>query len=364
MSASQQLGSPAVPQSTRVTRVRARENGHVDVADPGPDERQPQVPETGAQLEDGDLCQGRSSGCPGVGPTMRSMLLVAGHQKSNNHLIVSDTPGGGADDPERAIPGRADRPERQGRDRHRSRAGSRIEVASRLAEAGAAVAVNDLDEARGRAKPSSRSLGPPVAAPRWPAGDASQRVGAEVAAPAALDAHGRVDILVNNAGIWPMSPFLEADDSPLVEDARSQPDRHTCSARRSSLASWSSRARAARSSNRLDRRGRAASRTGSWHTGPARQASSTRRGRSRSPWRHRKDSGQCCPAGGHGDAGRDEHPAPWWNGHPARPSRPPGRGRARGPVPRERPGLLRDRRSSSRWTAAPSSSSVSASSSA
>ena len=38
----------------RDAALGARQHGHVDVADPGPDERDPQVPETGAHLEDGD----------------------------------------------------------------------------------------------------------------------------------------------------------------------------------------------------------------------------------------------------------------------------------------------------------------------
>ena len=64
--------------------------------------------------------------------------------------------------------------------------------------------------------------------------------------------------------------------------------------------------------------------------------------------RTRRDPGQRRPAGWDGDAGRDEHAAAQRRRHPARPSRPPGRGRACGPLPRERPRLLRDRRAARR----------------
>ena len=86
-----------------------------------------------------------------------------------------------------------------------------FEVASRLAEAGAAVVVNDLDGGRaGEAAAQLVSSGrQAVAAP----GDVSLRTGAEALLQTALDAYGRVDILVNNAGIWPQSPFLEADEA-------------------------------------------------------------------------------------------------------------------------------------------------------
>jgi 2-deoxy-D-gluconate 3-dehydrogenase len=84
------------------------------------------------------------------------------------------------------------------------------EVASRLAEAGAALVVNDLDGARAAAA-AARLVAAgrlAVAAP----GDVSRRVDVESMLATALDAHGRVDILVNNAGIWPMTPFLEAGE--------------------------------------------------------------------------------------------------------------------------------------------------------
>ena len=85
-----------------------------------------------------------------------------------------------------------------------------LEVAARLAEAGAAVVVNDLDgERAGEAANRLTAAGGTAAAS---AGDVSRRAGADAMLATALDGFGRVDILVNNAGIWPMSPFLEADE--------------------------------------------------------------------------------------------------------------------------------------------------------
>ena len=86
-----------------------------------------------------------------------------------------------------------------------------FEVACRLAEAGAGVVVNDLDEARaGEAVDQIIAAGGRASAS---AGDVSRRAGADALLETALAAYGRVDILVNNAGIWPMSPFLEADEA-------------------------------------------------------------------------------------------------------------------------------------------------------
>jgi 2-deoxy-D-gluconate 3-dehydrogenase len=86
-----------------------------------------------------------------------------------------------------------------------------FEVASRFAEAGAAVVVNDLDEARaGEAVDRIIVTGGRATAS---AGDVSRRADSEALLATALGAYGRVDILVNNAGIWPMTPFLEADES-------------------------------------------------------------------------------------------------------------------------------------------------------
>ena len=86
-----------------------------------------------------------------------------------------------------------------------------FEVSRRLAEAGAAVVVNDLDGDRAReaadllAAAGRRSTAAP--------GDVSSRRDADAVLATALDAFGRVDILVNNAGIWPMTPFLESDEA-------------------------------------------------------------------------------------------------------------------------------------------------------
>jgi len=83
-------------------------------------------------------------------------------------------------------------------------------VAERLAEAGAAVLLNDLDrdrveEAAGRLRDGGRQA---VAAP----GDVARRADVRRLVEAAVAEFGRVDVLVNNAGIWPREPFLEAAD--------------------------------------------------------------------------------------------------------------------------------------------------------
>ncbi len=90
-----------------------------------------------------------------------------------------------------------------------------FEVASRLAEAGAAVVVNDLDG--DRAADAAAQLGAAGRDATAAAGDVSRLAGAEAMLATALDAYGRVDILVNNAGIWPMTPFLEADEAMWVK---------------------------------------------------------------------------------------------------------------------------------------------------
>ena len=90
-----------------------------------------------------------------------------------------------------------------------------FEVACRIAEAGAGVVVNDLDEARaGEAVDKITAAGGRASAS---GGDVSRRAGADALLETALAAYGRVDILVNNAGIWPMSPFLEADEAMWVK---------------------------------------------------------------------------------------------------------------------------------------------------
>ena len=85
------------------------------------------------------------------------------------------------------------------------------EIAKRLAEAGAAVVVNDLDpELADGAVAELRAAGRQAVAV---SGDVASRADIEAAVAVAVDAFGRVDILVNNAGIWPMAPFLEADEA-------------------------------------------------------------------------------------------------------------------------------------------------------
>ena len=86
-----------------------------------------------------------------------------------------------------------------------------LESARRLAEAGAAVVVNDLDG--DRAREAVAGLAAAGRRATAAAGDVSRRPDAEALVAAAVDAYGRVDILVNNAGIWPITPFLEADEA-------------------------------------------------------------------------------------------------------------------------------------------------------
>jgi 2-deoxy-D-gluconate 3-dehydrogenase len=80
-------------------------------------------------------------------------------------------------------------------------------VAARLAEAGAAVVLNDLDGDRVEAAASRlRDQGRHAAAV---AGDVADRADVGRCVEAAVAEFGRVDVLVNNAGIWPREPFLE-----------------------------------------------------------------------------------------------------------------------------------------------------------
>src|SRR5436190_23234672 len=83
-------------------------------------------------------------------------------------------------------------------------------VTARLAEAGAAVALNDVDGDRAEtAAARLRDLGRRVVATP---GDVSRRDDVARCVEGAVDAFGHIDVLVNNAGIWPREPFLEASD--------------------------------------------------------------------------------------------------------------------------------------------------------
>ncbi|MBM4420121.1 MAG: glucose 1-dehydrogenase [Chloroflexi bacterium] len=81
-------------------------------------------------------------------------------------------------------------------------------IARRLAEAGAAVVLNDVDGARARAA-ASRLRGRGYSALETVTGDVSSSEGSRTLVEAAVERFGRVDILVNNAGIYPTAPFLE-----------------------------------------------------------------------------------------------------------------------------------------------------------
>jgi NAD(P)-dependent dehydrogenase (short-subunit alcohol dehydrogenase family) len=74
-------------------------------------------------------------------------------------------------------------------------------IARRLSECGAALVVNDLDEAQLAAAVDALDKSVGVA------GDVADAETAERAVAAAVESFGRVDILVNNAGIYPMRKF-------------------------------------------------------------------------------------------------------------------------------------------------------------
>ncbi|MDO8670164.1 MAG: SDR family oxidoreductase [Dehalococcoidia bacterium] len=83
-------------------------------------------------------------------------------------------------------------------------------IANRLAEAGAAMVINDIDPTNaGRAIEQLQRPGAKLASA---VGDVSQRAGAQRALTVALETFGRVDILINNAAIYPRYPFLEISE--------------------------------------------------------------------------------------------------------------------------------------------------------
>ena len=216
-----------------------------------------------------------------------------------------------------------------------------FEVASRLAEAGAAVVVNDLDEAR-----AGEAVAQIVAAGGRATRVGRRRLPARRRRGAARDGARRLRPRRHprqQRRHLADEPVSRGRREPLDEDAGGQPDRHAALlAGRRAQAGRAGRGRRDRQ-HRLDRRGRAASR----RPRRLRRQQGRRRQRdedAREVARGVGDPRQRRPARRHGDAGRDEHPAPERRGHPARPSRAPGRGCARGALPRERPGLLRDRR--------------------
>jgi meso-butanediol dehydrogenase/(S,S)-butanediol dehydrogenase/diacetyl reductase len=90
--------------------------------------------------------------------------------------------------------------------------------ANRLGEAGAAVAVNDIDQdgAQAAVAELARAGRRAVAVP----GDVTSRDDVRGMLRTTLDTFGRVDILVNNAGIWPMPPFLETTEEPWERTLR------------------------------------------------------------------------------------------------------------------------------------------------
>lgn len=89
-----------------------------------------------------------------------------------------------------------------------------LAIARRLAEAGAAVVINDLEETLAQNVADELTRG--GAAASAAAGDIASDADARSVVQQTLKAFGRVDILVNNAGIVPLQPFDQM--SPLEWD--------------------------------------------------------------------------------------------------------------------------------------------------
>jgi NAD(P)-dependent dehydrogenase (short-subunit alcohol dehydrogenase family) len=83
-----------------------------------------------------------------------------------------------------------------------------LAIASRLAEAGAAVVVADLNDTAAEA--GARALGDRASALQVDVADAAS---VAALADAAVERHGRLDVWVNNAGIYPTHPLLELDEA-------------------------------------------------------------------------------------------------------------------------------------------------------
>lgn len=96
-------------------------------------------------------------------------------------------------------------------------------IAERLAEAGALVAVFDLDASAASA--AAAALEGPGVGRHWGAGaDVTDARSLDRRAVELLERFGRLDVWVNNAGIYPITPIWEADaedfDRPFAVNAR------------------------------------------------------------------------------------------------------------------------------------------------
>ena len=88
-------------------------------------------------------------------------------------------------------------------------AGIGLGIARRLAEAGASVVLNDIDQDRAKTA-LSRLRGRGYSQLEPIGADVSTAEGAKRLVDGAVARFGKVDILVNNAGIYPTTPVLEA----------------------------------------------------------------------------------------------------------------------------------------------------------